>query len=84
MTIPTTAKCRFEYTKQPPSTTRDDCNPYEKPMDIIRIALECVVKRQTGVTDQFDIRWFRENATGAVEDLGTGDPVTSTSSRYCK
>ena len=25
-------------------------------------------------TDEFEIRWFRENTTGAVEDLGHGDP----------
>ena len=25
-------------------------------------------------TDEFEIRWFRENTTGAVEDLGLGDP----------
>ena len=84
MTIPTTAGCRFEYTKQPPSTIRDDCSPYGGSRDIIRIALECDVKKQKGITDEFDIRWFRKNTTGAVEDLGTGDPVTGTSSRYCK
>ena len=27
------------------------------------------------MTDQFDISWFRENTTGAVEDLGPGSPV---------
>ena len=26
-------------------------------------------------TNEFEIRWFRENTTGAVEDLGRGDPV---------
>ena len=38
------------------------------------IALECTVRRKPGVTE-FEIRWFRENTTGAVEDLGLGaDP----------
>ena len=32
------------------------------------------MKRQTGLTDQFDIRWYRENTTGVVEDLGTDSP----------
>ena len=27
------------------------------------------------MSDQFMIKWFRENTTGAVEDLGLGDPV---------
>ena len=26
------------------------------------------------ITDEFEVRWFRENTTGAVEDLGLGDP----------
>ena len=39
------------------------------------------------VTDEFEVRWFRENTTGAVEDLGLGNPdrmVSSTDwfSRY--
>ena len=29
------------------------------------------------MSDQFMIKWFRENTTGVVEDLGLGDPVTS-------
>ena len=28
-----------------------------------------------GVSTTFMIRWFRENTTGAVEDLGIGDPI---------
>ena len=28
------------------------------------------------MSDQFMIKWFRENTTGLVEDLGLGDPVT--------
>ena len=74
-------ECTFEYTQQPPSTTIDNCNPYMGPMDniIIRTSLECRVRRQTGVTDRFNIKWFRENTTGAVEDLGTGSPTLRTS-----
>ena len=26
------------------------------------------------MSDQFMIKWFRENTAGAVEDLGLGDP----------
>ena len=26
------------------------------------------------INDEFEVRWFRENTTGAVEDLGLGDP----------
>ena len=40
----------------------------------IIISLECVVRGQSGVNDSFEIRWFRENTTGVVEDLGRGDP----------
>ena len=38
------------------------------------MSLECVVRRQNGVTNDCEIRWFRENTTGGVEDLGRGDP----------
>ena len=32
------------------------------------------MKNKSGVTDEYEIRWYRENATGGVEDLGRGDP----------
>ena len=48
-----------------PHTDTDAC---------IKILLECVVRRQPGVSDSFEIRWFRENTTGTVEDLGRGEP----------
>ena len=75
-------ECRFEYRKQPPSyaqlTDGGDCNPYMmilmSPGAKIKILLECVVRRQPGVNDSFEIRWFRKNTTGGVEDLGRGDP----------
>ena len=62
----------FEYIWQPPSTTLNCCNPYY--IGFITIVLECIVRYQT---DEFEIRWFRENTTGAVEDLGLGDPDRS-------
>ena len=66
--------CRFEYRKQPPSTTLSDCSPYQVATNIIVINLECVVRKESGVTDEYEIRWYRENTTGGVEDLGQGDP----------
>ena len=36
--------------------------------------MECFVRRRAMVTDEFEVRWFRENTAGAVEDLGLGDP----------
>ena len=32
------------------------------------------MRRQPGVTDEFEIKWYRENTTGEVEDLGQGEP----------
>ena len=60
----------FEYTQQPPSTTLNCCNPIDQ-NGFITIVLECYVMNQT---NEFEIRWFRENTTGAVEDLGLGEP----------
>ena len=71
-----TGQCEFEFIRQPPSTTLEDCSPYNH-YGLIRIVMDCVVTNQT---DEFEIRWFRENLTGAVEELGLGDPVIS----YCK
>ena len=64
-------QCRFEYRTQPPSSIVYDCNPYRG--NIVEILLACVVRRQINVTDDFEIRWFRQNITGEVEDLGRGD-----------
>ena len=33
------------------------------------------MRRAVGESTSYLIRWFRENTTGAVEDLGLGDPV---------
>ena len=62
----------FDYIHQPPSNTLNCCNPFLN--GYITIVLECVVKYQT---NEFEIRWFRENTTGAVEDLGHGNPNRS-------
>ena len=48
--------------------------PHTTPDARIKISLECVVRRQASVNDSFEIKWFRENTTGVVEDLGRGDP----------
>ena len=68
-----TGQCMFEYQQQPVSTTIKDCNPYGQ-NGYITITLDCIVIYQT---DEFEIRWFRENTTGAVEDLGLGYPNRS-------
>ena len=65
-------QCRFEYRTQPPSSTVQGCNPYHG--NIVQISLECTARRQTGITDSFEIRWFKENTTRKLEDLGRGDP----------
>ena len=67
----------FEYIWQPPSTTLNCCNPDHN--GFITIVLECYVRHQT---NEFEIRWFRENTTGAVEDLGLGDPNGSLGSMH--
>ena len=65
--------CSFEYRRQPPSTTLNGCNPYHTGTTIV-IVLECVVRRRAMIDDEFEVRWFRENTTGAVENLGLGNP----------
>ena len=32
------------------------------------------MRNESQVTDNNEIRWYRENTTGGVEDLGQGDP----------
>ena len=60
----------FKYILQPPSTTKNNCNPYQN--NKIRIVIDCIVRNQS--IYELGIRWFRENTSGAVEDLGLGDP----------
>ena len=78
--------CRFEYRRQPPSraqlTSGEDCTPYTllaTPGVRIKISLilECVVRREPSIHDSFEIRWFRKNTNGGVEDLGRGYPEVS-------
>ena len=65
-----TGECSFEYLAQPPSTTLPEgCNPYDQ-NKIIHTLLECTVRSQSSV---FEIKWFRKNTIGEVEDLGLGD-----------
>ena len=66
-------QCSFEYLTQPPSTTLQCCNPYQN--GTILVSLECTVRRAVGASANYSIRWFRENTTGAVKDLGLGGPV---------
>ena len=55
---------------QPPSSTLADCDPYSF-NGAIHILLECTVR---GIPEAFEIRWFRENSSGIMEDLGQGFP----------
>ena len=61
-------QCRFEYVTQPSSSTVNGCNPYQG--NTIQISLECIVRMLTGINDLIEIRWFRQNTTGGVKDLG--------------
>ena len=69
--ITTSGQCLLEYVQQPPSTTLNCCNPIDK-NGFITIVLECIVRHQI---NGFEIRWFRKNTTGAVENLGLGDRI---------
>ena len=78
--------CSFAYLAQPPSSTQQGCNPYDH-QNIVRISLECFVRRHSTVNTNYFIEWFRENTDGLVQCLGLGDPVsqlsnTERSSRY--
>ena len=61
----------FQYEKQPPSTTIQDCDPYDQD-GRIRIKLQCIVKVHNNST--FEIRWFQENTVGEIVNLGRGQP----------
>ena len=69
-------QCRLQFESQPPSNVLRCCNPYDQDGNVHAI-LQCAVRRQSGVSDhdQFIIKWFSENTTGAVEDLGLGKPA---------
>ena len=74
MIPPTASECRIQYTQQwlhlLPCMTA--IRTWDQWILSGRIALECKAKRQIGATDEFIIKWFRENTTGVVEDLETG------------
>ena len=38
--------CSFAYLAQPPSSTQQGCSPYNQQNNIVRISLDCVVRRQ--------------------------------------
>ena len=57
---------------QPPSTTLDNCNPYETTTGI-PISLQCIVRTKTSLNGTYKIRWFKENDTSNV-NLGRWSP----------
>ena len=59
--------CKFLYLRQPPNSTLEGCSPYQN--GVIWIEIDCAVRNQIS-----EIRWFRKNTTGAVEDLELGNP----------
>ena len=69
------SSCVFEYLQQPPSTPLHGCDPYTD-HNTINIAIECMVRKRASSTASYEIRWFRENTHGVVEDLGAGNPET--------
>ena len=60
--ILSTGHCRIEYQEQPPS--KNKCNPFHDD-NSIAIVLQYAAKRQSGVTDQFEFRWFRRYSSRA-------------------
>ena len=57
---------------QPPSTTVDNCNPYET-VNRILISLQCIVRTKTSLNGTYEIRWCKENDTSIV-NLGRWSP----------
>ena len=66
--------CSFAYLAQPLSSTLHGCSPYNQ-HDVVRISLDCTVRRHSTVNTNYSIEWFRENTDGLVQCLGLGDPV---------
>ena len=69
-------ECTFLYVRQPPSTFIQECDPYYTYDNLtyyIWIQLECIVKTREYLQGLFEIRWFKENNTGEVIDLGPGN-----------
>ena len=69
-------ECKFLYLKQPPTTTTDNCNPYQEYNEnyTIEISMECLIVTKTNLNGTFQIKWFKENKTGSLVDLGLGFP----------
>ena len=69
-------ECKFSYLKQPPTTTTDNCNPYQEynKKYTIKITMECSILAKTNLNGTFQIKWFKENKTGRLVDLGLGFP----------
>ena len=65
-------KCSIQYIRQPPSTTKQDCGPYDT-LNNIQITMECIVRIPKGTSIMLEIRWFMENTTGFVVNLGNGN-----------
>ena len=64
-------ECSIWYTRQPPSTTIQDCSPYDR-FNGIKIRMECIIRIPKGTSIMLEIRWFMENTTGFVVNLGSG------------
>ena len=73
-------ECTFQYVRQPPSNTIQDCDPYDQE-NRIRITLQCIVRTQDNLNGTYKIKWFLKNTNGhAAVDLGIGSPITYFSS----
>ena len=64
-------ECSIWYIRQPPSTTIQDCSPYDS-FNAIQIRMECIIRIPKGTSIMLEIRWFMENTTGFVVNLGNG------------
>ena len=73
-------ECKFRYLRQPPTTTTDNCNPYQEYNQkyTIEISLECLILTKRNLNGTFQIKWFKENMTEDVVDLGLGFPEHQT------
>ena len=65
-------ECTFQYVRQPPSTTIQDCDPYDT-LNFTRITIDCIIRIPKGTSIMSEIRWFMENTTGFVVNLGNGN-----------
>ena len=74
--------CLFEYVKQPPSTTIQDCSPYSS-NDILHVPVQCTVRTRNHLQyyGDYKINWFKESTPGNVVNQGEGyysqEPITT-------